>query len=200
MKASESMKHAVVIAHPNPNSFTATMAAAYREEAEARGGTVAVRDLYAMTFDPCLKADEIPGAQGFAPRPDIVAERGIIADADVFAFFYPLWLNAPPAILKGYLDRVFGFGFAYRRGSGGVEPGLSGRKLVTFSSSGAPAEWVKKSGAWDAMHKLFDEHFAAVCGLVLVDHSHFGNIVPGIRADAVARYAQSVRQSVRKHF
>ena len=194
------MKHAIIYAHPSPRSFTATMAAAYAQEAQARGGAVVVRDLYAMGFDPCLKLDEIPGSPGFAARPDIVAERGLIGDADVFALFYPLWLNAPPAILKGYLDRVFGFGFAYRHGAGGIEPALSGRKLATFSSSGAPSEWVKKTGAWDAMHKLFDEHFAAVCGLVLIDHTHFGNIVPGIREDFVAACAASVRELVRKHF
>lgn len=194
------MKHAVIYAHPNPRSFTATMAAAYAQEAQARGGTAVVRDLYAMGFDPCLKLDEIPGSAGFAPRPDIVEERSLIGDADVFAFFYPLWLNAPPAILKGYLDRVFGFGFAYRHGPGGIEPALSGRKLATFSSSGAPSEWVKKTGAWDAMHKLFDEHFAAVCGLQLIDHTHFGNIVPGIREDFVTRCATTVRELVRKHF
>jgi NAD(P)H dehydrogenase (quinone) len=194
------MKHAVVYAHPNPKSFTATMAAAYGDEAQARGGTTVIRDLYAMGFDPCLKLDEIPAQSGFAARPDVVAERGLIGDADVFAFFYPLWLNAPPAILKGYLDRVFGFGFAYRHGEGGIEPALSGRKLATFSSSGAPWEWVRKTGAWDAMHKLFDEHFAAVCGLVFVDHTHFGNIVPGIREDFVAACATSVRELVRKHF
>ncbi len=194
------MKHAVVYAHPNPKSFTATMAVAYAQEAQARGGTTVIRDLYAMGFDPCLKLDEIPAPAGFAARPDVVAERGLIGDADVFAFFYPLWLNAPPAILKGYLDRVFGFGFAYRHGAGGIEPNLSGRKLATFSSSGAPSEWVRKTGAWDAMHKLFDEHFAAVCGLVLVDHTHFGNIVPGIREDFVAACATSVRELVRKNF
>ena len=48
------MRHAVILAHPNPQSFTAAMAAAYREAALARGDAVIVRDLYALGFDPCL--------------------------------------------------------------------------------------------------------------------------------------------------
>lgn len=194
------MKHAIIFAHPNDKSFTATLAAAYRDAVQSRGHSPITRNLYEMGFDPCLKREEIPGQPNFGPKPDVIAERALISDAEVFALFYPLWLNAPPAMLKGYLDRVFGFGFAYRHGSGGIEPALSGKKLVTFSASGAPFEWVRKSGAWDAMHKLFDEHFAAVCGLELVDHVHFGGIVPGIRQDFIETCANSVRDVVRKHF
>ncbi len=77
---------------------------------------------------------------------------------------------------------------------------LKGRKLVSFTASGAPTEWVIQSGAWQAMRLLFDSHFAAVCGLEVVDHIHFGGIVPGIRADSVETDAETVRENVKKHF
>lgn len=194
------MKHAVIFAHPNPDGFTATMASAYREAGLARQQDVIFRDLYAMHFDPCLQESELPWSKHFALRDDVLAEREILKDIDVFALFYPIWLNAPPAILKGYLERVFGMGFAYRRGQLGNAPLLQGRKLISFTSSGAPMEWVIQSGAWQAMRTLFDGHFAAVCGLEVVDHIHFGGIVPGIRADVVEREMQSVRATFDKHF
>jgi len=194
------MQHALIVAHPNPSSFVASLATAYGEAAEALGHKTIMRDLYGMGFDPCLKADEIPTSAGFAPREDVVAERLILADVDVFALFYPFWFNTPPAMLKGYLERVFGMGFAYGKGRTGNEPLLAGRKLVSFTTSGAPTEWVMKTGAWQSVRNLFDEHVSAVCGLTVVDHVHFGGVVPGVHGDVVARHRQTVMDAVARQF
>ncbi|MGB8363432.1 MAG: NAD(P)H-dependent oxidoreductase [Rhizomicrobium sp.] len=194
------MKHAIIVAHPNPASFTLSVARAYEAAITAAGHSAVMRDLYAMQFDPRLAADEIPGAKGFAPHDDVKTERKLLFDVNVFAFVYPLWLNAPPAILKGYLDRVFGMGFAYGPVGGGTQQFLTGRTMISFTSSGAPEEWVKKTGAWDALRKLFDEHFAAVCGLDILDHVHFGGVVPGMRPDAVERLLEEMRAAVARHF
>ena len=194
------MKHAVIVAHPRQNSFTLAVAATYRDAAQQRGHDVVFRDLYSASFDPCLHEDEIPWASDFKTHPDVAEEHRLLEGTDVFAFFYPLWLNTPPAILKGYLERVFGTGFAYSRGRGGNEPLLRNHKLISFSSSGAPTDWVIQSGAWAAVRALFDTHFAAVCGLDVIDHVHFGNIVPGIRPDVVAKYLEAVRQKVVAYF
>jgi len=190
------MKHAVIVAHPRLTSFTMSAARAYSEAVGKAGHDVILRDLYRMNFAPCLGAGEMPGTTGFAPEPDVVSERQLLADVGTFAFFYPLWMNAQPAMLKGYIDRVFGMGFAYGAGRGGNEPLLKGRKMISFTSSGAPTNWVVDTGAWSAIHKLFDEHFAAVCGLELIDHVHFGSLTPGIRADAVAAHLSDVRSRV----
>src|SRR5947209_2318400 len=107
------MKHALIIAHPKSESFTAAAAEAYRAACEELGHRTVIRDLYRLEFDPRLGAQEMPWSAGFQPGADVRAERALIADCDAFAFFYPLWLNTPPAMLKGYMERVFGFGFAY---------------------------------------------------------------------------------------
>jgi NAD(P)H dehydrogenase (quinone) len=193
------VKHAVIFAHPRPRSFTGSVANAYAEAAAGQGHQVLVRDLYRMNFDPALPEAELPFAGTFDPRPDIVAERRLLSDVDVFALVYPFWLNAPPAMLKGYLDRVFGYGFAYGR-DGRSEPLLQGRALITFSSSGAPLHWVRETGAFDAIGKLFDAYFAELCGLTFLEHVHFGAIVPHIREDAVAAKLASVKKTVKKHF
>ncbi|MGZ5826960.1 MAG: NAD(P)H-dependent oxidoreductase [Xanthobacteraceae bacterium] len=194
------MKHAVIFAHPNSESFVGSIASAYREEGLAQGQEIVFRDLYRMKFDPCLHESEIPWSKHFALRDDVLAERDLLRDADVFAFFYPIWLNAQPAILKGYLDRVFGMGFAFRREPAGNAPLMMGKRMISFTSSGAPTEWVIQTGAWKAMRTLFDGHFAAVCGLQLVEHIHFGGVVPGIRADSVEADMETTRKTFVKHF
>ena len=117
----------------------------------------------------------MPDHLGVVVRPDVAREREAITGADIFALFYPLWFNATPAMMKGYVDRVFGMDFGYSaRRQGGNRPLLGGRKLVTFTSSGAPQDWVERSGAWAAMQKHFDEHFAAVTGLEIIGHHNIG--------------------------
>jgi NAD(P)H dehydrogenase (quinone) len=194
------MKHAIVVAHPDQSSFNLSVARSYQAALTAKGHQVVLRDLYAVGFDPRLHADEIPGAKNFAARADVSAERALLADVQSFAFVYPLWFNAPPAMLKGYFDRVFGMGFAYAPGGGGTAPLLTGRSMLCFTSSGAPESWVRSTGAWDALSKLFDEHFAAVCGLKILEHVHFGNVVPGMRADVVERHLARVKEVAGRHF
>jgi NAD(P)H dehydrogenase (quinone) len=194
------MKHAVIVAHPSVQSFNLTMARAYESAARALGQTVIVRDLYRLGFHPCLAADELPSADGFHPGADVVSERALLADVDVFCFVYPLWLDSPPAILKGYLERVFGYGFAYERGPTGNTPLLEGRSMISISSSGAPTAWVRQTGDWSALSTLFDGHFAEVCGLSLIDHLHFGDITPGLTAEAVQSAVAEVERAVKRRF
>jgi NAD(P)H dehydrogenase (quinone) len=194
------MKHAIAFAHPRPESLTGAAAAAYAAEARAMGHEVVIRDLYRMRFDPCLKADEIPTECGASFAPDVLAERQALADVDVFCLVYPLWFNAPPAILKGYVDRVFSMGFGYGPALGGTEPLLDGKRLISFSFSGAPEHWVRDTGAFQALTTLFDRHVAAVCGLSILDHVHTGGIVPGMSQEAVGEVLARVRAAVRTAF
>lgn len=194
------MKHAVIIAHPNPRSLAGAVGAAYAEAVAALGHSVVVRDLYRMGFDPCLKADEIPRPAGFQAAPDVVAERLQLADVGVFAFVYPFWFNAPPAILKGYIDRVFSMGFGYAPGMGGTEGLLDGKKLISFTSSGAPESWVRETGALQALMALFDLHLANMTGLRILDHVHVGGIVSDITPEAFEEVLAGVRGAVKAQF
>jgi NAD(P)H dehydrogenase (quinone) len=191
------MLQAVIVAHPNPDSFTLSVARAYAEAAEAAGGTVAFRDLYAMNFDPCLKRDEIPSDADYRIRPDIAAERAVLEGVGLYVLVYPFWVNAPPAILKGYIDRVMGFGFGFSPDGEGRGPQLTGKRLLSLTSSGAPRHWVVDTGAFSAVRNLFDTHLAKVCGLTVVDHIHFGAITPNMTAAAVERHLDLVRNTAK---
>ena len=194
------MRHAIIIAHPNPDSLTCAVAAHYVEHVRALGQQAIVRDLYRMGFDPCLKAHEIPGPAGYRVAADILAERQALAEVDVFALVYPFWFNSPPAILKGYVERVFGMGFGYEPGLGGTEPLLEGKRLISFTTSGAPEAWVRDTGALPALMAIFDRHISAMCGLQLVDHVHAGGIVPEMTAEAAGEVLAGVRRALDAHF
>lgn len=194
------MKHAVILAHPKASSFSASIAGTCVKTLKALGHDVVPRDLYAMDFDPRLAADEIPSPAGYRPRADVVAEREILADVDAFIFVYPFWFNAPPAILKGYVDRVLSMGFGYAPGAGATQPLLTGRSLMTFSTSGAPDHWIESTGALTGLMTTFDRHFAAVCGLTVVDHRHFGGIHSMLAGPAAESLLEEVGATVRAAF
>jgi NAD(P)H dehydrogenase (quinone) len=194
------LKHAVIFAHPNQQSFTASVAEAYAGACEALGHNVIQRDLYRTGFDPCLQPEEMPTSPAFRPAPDVMAERELLKSCDVFALVYPLWLNSPPAILKGYLERVFGFGFAYGGNGHSYNPLLKGRKLISFSSSGAPTAWVKQTGAFGAIQNLFDNYFAELCGMTSLQHVHFGSMTPGASEAYVHARLQEATDVVTAHF
>lgn len=194
------MKHAVIFAHPSPDSFTASVADSYVKACEALGHDVIRRDLYRMGFDPCLKPEEIPTADNFRPAPDVVEERALLKSRDVFVLVYPLWLNTPPALLKGYLERVFGFGFAYGGSGHSYNPLLKGRKLISFSSSGAPMAWVRQTGAFSAIQTLFDSYFAELCGMASLQHVHFGSITRGASEFYIRANLDEVTKTVNAHF
>jgi NAD(P)H dehydrogenase (quinone) len=195
------MKHVVILAHPSPDSVSSQIAQTYARAAASLKQEVLIRDLYRLNFDPCLKIEETVTPKGSAAQPDVVRERQLLAGTAVFAFVYPLWFNAPPAMLKGYVDRVFSSGFGYEPdGMGGTASLLGGKRLISFTTSGAPDHWVKETGAIATLTNAFDRHLAAVCGMSVVDHVNFGGVVPGITSEAVAEMLAQVSTTVRRVF
>jgi NAD(P)H dehydrogenase (quinone) len=194
------MKHAIILAHPSRNSFNAAVARTYADAVSAAGDEAVIRDLYHLNFDPRLQALEMPWAKGYAPGPDVVIERAMLKDAKVFVFVYPLWFNAPPAILKGYVDRVFSYGFGYEAGEGGSVPLLTGRCLVSFTTSGAPDAWVEETGAVAALRQAFDDHVAHMCGMAVLEHKHLGGVGPRLSAQAAEERLAAVRATAERLF
>jgi NAD(P)H dehydrogenase (quinone) len=129
----------------------------------------------------------------------VVRERAALADVDTFALFYPLWFNAPPAMMKGYVDRVFSMGFGYGPGPNGQSSLLDGRKLISFTSSGAPETWVRDTGAFNALYTLFDQHIANMCGLQILEHVHVGGVVSGFSVEAMDDARAELRAAMARH-
>jgi putative NADPH-quinone reductase len=128
----------VVIGHQRQGSFCHAICAAAVEELKAAGHEVVYHDLYAEHFDPILCDEEIPKD---APL-DAVVERHCreVMAADGYLVVHPNWWAMPPAILKGWLDRVWRQGIVYRFGPEGVIPQLRGKRAVVFTTSNTPRE------------------------------------------------------------
>jgi len=128
----------VLIGHQNAGSFCHAIAAAAIEELKAAGHEVVYHDLYAEKFDPILPHEEIP--PDAALDPVIARHCREVAAANGYLVVHPNWWAMPPAILKGWLDRVWRQGVVYRFGPSGVEPLVAGRRAVVFTTSNTPRD------------------------------------------------------------
>lgn len=128
----------VVQGHPDPASLCASLAKAYAESAKSGGHEVRMLALPDLAFDPILRG----GFSGTQPlEPDLVAAQASITWAEHIVIAYPVWWGAPPALLKGFIDRTFLPGFAFKyRPTGALWDklltGKSARLLVTADSPG----------------------------------------------------------------
>jgi NAD(P)H dehydrogenase (quinone) len=130
------MKYFIVCAHPEPKSLTGYLKVRAVEALEAAGHEVVVSDLYAMKWKAVADAADFPergnvnGPLNYArssreafttgtQAADIAEEQRKLLWADVVVLQFPMWWYGMPAILKGWIDRVYAYGFAYGVGPQG---------------------------------------------------------------------------------
>lgn len=133
---STSAKIAVLLGHPDAGSYCGSLARAYADGARSAGAEVREINLGDLTFDPVLRHG-YNGVQEL--EPDLVNAQETIGWADLLVFAYPNWWGSMPALLKGFVDRVFlpGFAFRYRENSkfwDRLLVGRSARLLVTMDT------------------------------------------------------------------
>ncbi|MCU1501776.1 MAG: putative oxidoreductase [Ilumatobacteraceae bacterium] len=138
------MRAVVVLAHPDPASYSHAIAAEVVGALTAGGHTVVLHDLYAEGFTAAMSAAERNAYHGDEPVLDPLVRAHIadLATADTLIFVYPTWWSTVPAILKGWLERVMvpGVGFVFDADHR-VRPGLTHiRRLVGISTYGS-ARW-----------------------------------------------------------
>ncbi len=180
-------EHAVILCHPDPQSFNATIARTYCDAVRARHRTCNIRDLYGLGFDPVLRAVEQPSSHVFKPSDDVAAELAALDSADVIVFVYPIWFGTPPAMMKGYVERVMGAGFGHRQmREAGEGPAVAGKHLVSITTSGNSIQWLDEQGAWRSLKTVFDTYLANAFSLASTDHFHVCNVVEGMD-DRIAR-------------
>ncbi|MGH6858965.1 MAG: NAD(P)H-dependent oxidoreductase [Phyllobacterium sp.] len=149
------MEVLIVYAHPEPTSFCAALKDAAFEAIQEAGHGVSLSDLYGEGFNPVAgrhdflgvadarrfhyQSEQLHAARCAGFSAEIAREQARIAAADVIIFLFPLWWGGPPAILKGWIDRVLAYGFAYvdgRRFESGLFRGK--RSLLCVTTGGTP--------------------------------------------------------------
>ena len=195
------MKHLIVVAHLSETSFTMALTRGYAAELERLGHSRRICDLYRTGFDPVLAAEELLPARADHPaRADVIKAQGDIRAADVLALVYPLWWMSMPAMMKGYIDRVFSRGFAYEARGGIVHGLLSGKKAILITISGAPLPVLVNSGRWNAVQVLQDTQVLRSSGFDLLEHLHFDEVVPDLPKKIAEEYLARVQSCARQHF
>ena len=103
-----------------------------------------------------------------------------MANTDTKAIFiHPVWWTGQPAILKGWIDRVFSMGFAYMHDekTGQVNGLLKNRKALIINTSGANEAEAKTSGMADVLKKIEDDLILKFTGIGNVQHVLFYNVI-----------------------
>lgn len=161
------MKVLIVYAHPEPKSFNRALLARSTEELARLGHEVAVSDLYAMRFNPVAGADDFhqrrfPDVLHYdreqkhawehsAFSGDIAREVEKLLWCDTLILHFPLWWFSVPAIMKGWIDRVFVNGAVYGGGRRYDRGGLAGRRSMVVTSTAAYQDMCAPDGLVGAL-------------------------------------------------
>jgi NAD(P)H dehydrogenase (quinone) len=139
----------VVYCHPDPASFNAAVFQTAREALVQAGDEVRCIDLYAERFDPVMTLDE---RAAYLTNTGLIEARvqphvDAIRWAECICFIYPTWFYGPPAMLKGWLERVWLPGVAFlpppKKGARAT-PGMRHvKRLIGITTSGSPWWWLR---------------------------------------------------------
>lgn len=210
------MQAHIVLAHPEPRSYNAHLAAVARDSLAAQGWSVTTSDLYAQGFDPCegpahyprrqdeqrfdTQSEQRHAAQTGSVPAAVAAEIERLDRADLVILQYPMWWHLPPAILKGWFDRVFAHGAVYtsrQRFEAGRFAGKRALLSVTVGTSAETYAFDGRSGDIDLLLWPVNFTLAYVGYEVLAPFVAYG-VEAGLRysdpATVQARLADSARQ------
>lgn len=157
----------VILGHPHPTSFNHAIAQKVVETLLHIGHRVCFHDLYAEGFDPVIPYAEIPKS---ASLPDVIQQHcDEIINADGIVIVHPNWWRQPPAILKGWVDRVIRPGTAYMfeevdKGDGVPIGLLNAQVAVVFNTSNTPKER-ELSVFGDPLQALWKNCIFDLCGV-----------------------------------
>ena len=173
------MKVTVILTHPDEESFNHAIAEAAIETLNTNGHEVTFHDLYQEEFPPVLPAEEVPRD---VVLPPVISEHcAEISEADGIIIIHPNWWGQPPAILKGWIDRVLRPGVAYTFAEGDAGDGeliglLKAETVLVFNTSNTPEEReLNKYG--DPLETLWKNNMFISCGAKSYYRKNFGIII-----------------------
>jgi NAD(P)H dehydrogenase (quinone) len=194
-------KISIILAHPNEESFNHAIAAAAVETLNENGHRVCFHDLYRENFAPLLPFEEFPKD---APLPPEIEEHcKEISQANGIIIIHPNWWGQPPAVLKGWVDRVIRPGVAYEFREGdkgeGVPIGLlKAKSAVVFNTSNTEPEREKKVFG-DPLQTLWKNCIFSLCGIPDFYRRIFAVVVTSSPQQR-KNWLNEVRQTINKYY
>jgi putative NADPH-quinone reductase len=193
------MRILVVIGHQNPEraSFCHAIARTAVEELKEAGHEVVYHDLYEEGFDPILPQGEIP-RDADVPA-DVARHCEEVRSVDGYLVVHPNWWAQPPAILKGWIDRVFRQGVVYEFGEGGAVNGfLAGKTAVVITTSNTPRD-VELELFGDPLENLWKTCVFGFCGVERFTRRNFESVIMSTPEEREV-WLGEVRSIVREQF
>ncbi|MFE5482462.1 NAD(P)H oxidoreductase [Streptomyces sp. NPDC056527] len=153
----------LVLAHPRTDSLTAQVADLVHARLKDGGETVDVLDLYAEGFDPVLWPADEPDWENREKTysPEVHAHMDRVLAADDIVVVFPVWWMAPPAVLKGWIDRVWNYGFAYGRS----KPRLAAKRMVWLALMGNAEAEIEQLGLSAVLDLQLRVAVSRFCGI-----------------------------------
>lgn len=184
----------VIVGHPDSSSFGAALAESYVESLRATGAVVETLVLADLDFDPVLRG----GYRKQQPlEPDLVRAKEAIERAQHVAWFFPMWWAAPPALVKGFIDRTFLPGWAFAYGEGTFpEKLLRGRSARFVTTMDSPSLWYRFAYG-RALHDAFVDATLGFVGFSPVRETTFYGVREmdeAKRKKALARVAKEAQR------
>jgi NAD(P)H dehydrogenase (quinone) len=195
------MKVSIILAHPDPGSFNHAIATTAADTLHRNGHQVILHDLCREKFPPLLPAAEL--RKDTKLEPVIARHCEEIVSADGIIIVHPNWWGMPPAILKGWIDRVLRTEVAYRFVAGdqgeGVPVGLlKAQAAIVFNTANTPAERERKAFG-DPLEMLWKNCIFDLCGVKKVQRRTFTVVVTSTPQQRAAWLAE-VREAVERFF
>lgn len=195
------MKISLILAHPDPTSFNHAIAQTAVRTLEQAGHTITFHDLYQEQFDPVLPAAEIARN---APLPaDIAAHCREIAEAEGIIIVHPNWWGQPPALLKGWIDRIIRPGVAYEFIEGdsgeGVPKGLLQAETALIFNTSNTAPLREQEVFKDPLETLWGNCIFSLCGVKNCLRKMYSIVVTSSKAQR-AEWLDDVKDQVATNF
>ena len=168
------MRTLIILGHPDKKSLCMGIADSYEKGAREKGGDVMRINLFDLSYNPNLK-------NGYRIiqnlEPDLVEAQRLIKWANHIVIVFPVWWGGVPALLKGFLDRTFlpGFAFKYRENSTMWDKLLDGKRARLIVTSDAPVWWLYLTYFHPAVN-MMKKAVLEFCGVSPVIVTSFGSI------------------------
>ena len=191
------MKILVVLGHQRKGSFCHAIVDAAVAQLEAAGHETIVHDLYAEGFDPILPHEEI--GRDVKLDPTVRQHCDEVMAAGGYLVVHPNWWGQPPAILKGWVDRVLRQGLVYEFGEGGKVIGhLAGKTAVVITTSNTPRE-AELALYGDPLENLWKACIFGLCGVEDFTRRNFESIILSTPEDR-AGWLEETRRIMAERF